>query len=478
VEIGHVPAPRKRKPGHQDANRFLLSGDSSCDLGSQEATMTLGKEPLMSSTTTDRPGLLPETTPRPSDPSLLAVGKALAVTLALVFLTRLPLARPWAMETDELGFLDQIRVHWFPMHHTLFMTLGRLLGMITGDAYRGFVVLDMVMSGLALVSVWWWLRALVAPAEAAAGALVLGLAPVFWSYGAMAGNYTAILAVGAFLLGVACRTRKSPEPWHPTAAAVVLALGTGYRQDIGTLWLPVFLLILWEHRWRPAILAGLLFTALNLAWLLAMLHEAGGWSRYRAQSAEFAYNAGYLNSVWNLGLVDAPLRYAVKLSMALLWMLGPCLLFVPRGILRLSRRENGGFVLFVLSSSVMPALASHMLIHFGVPGYAFHYAPALLALAVLGIRASGSERTEVVRLAGLPGSMGAAPRLVAVATLLAALFLFYPTNYDHPGWRGSFDLSFARQTRLGLQMPIPNRQPAIWRTANSRVLAKTATGRH
>ena len=39
--------------------------------------------------------------------------------------------------------------------------------------------------------------------------------------------------------------------------------------------------------------------------------------------------------------------------------------------------------------SVIPAFASHMLVHFGVPGYAFHYVPALLALCVLGIGARG-----------------------------------------------------------------------------------------
>ena len=49
----------------------------------------------------------------------------------------------------------------------------------------------------------------------------------------------------------------------PIAAAVVLALGTGYRQDIGTLWLPVLIVILWHHRWKRAALAGVLFTALT-----------------------------------------------------------------------------------------------------------------------------------------------------------------------------------------------------------------------
>ena len=118
------------------------------------------------------------------------------------------------------------------------------------------------------VSAWWCLRAVVRPATAAAAALMLGVGPVFWGYGAMAANYTAIVLVGSFLLGVALRGRSHPRAWHPFAAAVVFAIGTGYRQDIGTLWLGVFGVILWQHRWKRAIEAALLFTAINLVWLV------------------------------------------------------------------------------------------------------------------------------------------------------------------------------------------------------------------
>jgi hypothetical protein len=410
---------------------------------------------------------------RPVDPDPASVAWAAVIALAVVVLTRLPVARGWAIESDEFGFLDQMRLHWFPMHHTLYLSLGRVFGIIAGDPYRGLILLNMTTSALALVSLWWFLRSLASPATAAAGALVLSVAPVFWGYGAIAGNYTAIVAVGAFLLGVAYRTRQNPRAWHPFAAAVVLALGTGYRQDIGTLWLPVFIVILWHHRWQRAALAGVLFTALNLAWLLAMLHEAGGWSRYRQTSADFAYHAGFLNSVWNLGFVDAPVRYAVKLGMALLWTLGPCLLFVPRGIVRLRQTRSGGYLSLLLLLTVVPPLASHLLVHFGVPGYGFFYVPALLALAVLGIGGCSHGETSMMRYE--PGSPGrtrrAGPRLLASAAFMTGLFLFYPTDYDQPGWRGSFDLAFARHTRIGLQTPTPNRPPAIWRTANSRVVA-------
>ena len=44
------------------------------------------------------------------------------------------------------AFLDQTAAHWFPMHHTLFMTFGRVLGLVCGDPYRGFILLDMLTS--------------------------------------------------------------------------------------------------------------------------------------------------------------------------------------------------------------------------------------------------------------------------------------------------------------------------------------------
>lgn len=412
--------------------------------------------------------------PRPTDPSRSTIVLALGIALLFVFATRFPVARISAVESDEVGFLKQIAAHWFPMHHTLFLTSGRFLGGLVGDTYRGFILLDMITSALALVSVWWWLRALVRPVTATAGALVLGVAPVFWGYGAMAGNYTAIVAVGAFLLGVAYRTRRVPAAWHPLASAIVLAIGNGYRQDTGIFWLPVFLLILWQHRWRPAVIAAVVFSVINLAWLLAMLCDVHGWFRYSAASSEFAYESGVLNSVWHLGFVDAPLRYTVKLGMALLWTLGPCLVFVPRGVLRLKRLEDGNDLALLLALSIIPALGTHLLLHFGVAGYAFHYLPALLALIVLGIGKEvqvGQVEAQVKTGLLLQIDNQAPGRLMLAATLMAGLFLFYPTNYDRTGWRGDLDLSFAKHTRIGLGTRTPNRQPAIWRTANSRVLA-------
>ena len=86
----------------------------------------------------------------------------------------------------------------------------------------------------------------------------------------------------------------------------------------------------------------------------------------------------------------------------------------------------------------------------------------------LGIGRASSDAASIGARLGLLDMLDQPPaRLAAIAVLLAGVFLFYPTDYDQPGWRGNFDLSFARNTRIGLRTPMPDRQPTIWRTANS-----------
>jgi hypothetical protein len=256
----------------------------------------------------------------------------------------------------------------------------------------------------------------------------------------------------------------------------VLAIGTSYRQDIGTLWLPLFLVILWQHRFRRAIGAALLFTMLNMTWIAAMLADNGGWSRFRAASAEYAYQCGYLNSIWNLGFIDAPVRYSVKLGMALIWTLGPALLLVPRGVMRLAQIRDGAFLGVALGITAVPALSSHLLVQFGSAGWCFHYVPGLMILVAMGVGRSVLPGRTSRSSSSMPAGTffdRAPAQLGAAAAVLAALFWFYPTDYQQPGWRGSFELAFCRFTRTGLKTPIPNRSPAYWRTANSRPLAGT-----
>jgi hypothetical protein len=411
---------------------------------------------------------------RLTEPSARAILNALAISIIFVIGTRLPVARPAPLEWDEFEFLSQTGMYWFPMHHTLFLTLGRLVGLVAQSRYQGFIWLDMFCSAGALVAAWWWLRAIVPPVLAGAATLVLGVSPVFWTYGAMAGNYTAIVLVGSLLLGIAYRGLSRPAAWHPFAAAVALAIGNGYRSDLGTLWLPVFAVILWQHRWKRGFGAACVFAVVNLGWLLPMLYDVGGWTRYRQASSEFAYQAGYLSSVWNLGVIDSPARNAVKIAMALVWTLGPGLIFASRGVVAMPKLEKGIVLLLLMLLSVVPAFVSHLLVQFGVQGYGFHYIPALLGLMALGAaKAKSGDVCKPAATGAVIDSLKAAAWLGLIASCLAAVFWFYPTNYGAPGFQGSFDLAFSRFTRVGLRTPMPGHSPSYWRTANSRQVAGT-----
>jgi hypothetical protein len=144
--------------------------------------------------------------------------------------------------------------------------------------------------------------------------------------------------------------------------------------------------------------------------------------------------------------------------------------------LRLARIEHPWFLGFLLAISIAPALASHLMIHFGVPGYSFHYVPALIVLVALGAEHAASDLSARRALAMplIARLQGYAPiKLMGIATVLAGTFWFYPTDYAQHGFRGNFDLSFCRFTRIGLKTPTPGRTPEYWRTANSRPLAGT-----
>ena len=196
------------------------------------------------------------------DPQIRNVLLVLASALIFSALSRWPVRRLGPVDCDEIVSLDAIRDHWFPMHHTLFLALARLAGTIVRTPYDGFVLLGIIVSALALAGVWWWLRAVTRPSVAFAATVALGVGPLFWTYGASAASYTGIVLVGSLLLGIAVRARRSPAPWYPFAAAALLALGTGYREDIGMLWTPVFFAILARYRYKTAIAAAALFAML------------------------------------------------------------------------------------------------------------------------------------------------------------------------------------------------------------------------
>lgn len=399
-----------------------------------------------------------DSNPEIVEPPLWEIAAAGLASLVLVLLTRPPVARWGPMESDEFDFLGWLRGdRWLPPQHTLYLSMGRLLTQAVHDPYVALLALGMFASALAMTTTWWWLRALVPPRAAALTAIVLAFAPAFWVFGAMAGNCAAIPAVGAFLLGVAVRNRRAPAIWHPYAASVVLAIGAGYRLDIGLFWIGVFVWILIQSRSRHAIAAALLFAALSAAWFGAMVAESGGWSDYRSANRDFARHMIETTSVWSQGVVNGPLRCGAKLGIGLAFLIGPGLLALPWGLRRLGRDRG---LAALLAVSVAPALAFHLLIHFGTIGYVLHYAPA--ALAILAIGAGPSAHFAGPRW-GWPDV-----RLAGIALAFASWFWLYPSPPNAEGWRKDFELTVGRHSRTGLQSPLMRSRASVWSLSRAK----------
>ncbi len=121
------------------------------------------------------------------------------------------MARTGPIDSDEFGFLAQTASHWFPMHHTLFMTAAACWGSSVATLIEASSSSTSSRARRGRERVVDAPRSWSTPATAAAAAIMLGVGPVFWGYGAMAGNYTAIVLVGSFLLGIAYRGRSQSE---------------------------------------------------------------------------------------------------------------------------------------------------------------------------------------------------------------------------------------------------------------------------
>jgi hypothetical protein len=68
-----------------------------------------GKEPLMTITLTGSPSDCPESRSEPGDPPPSTLFEAFLIAIVLVAITRVPVARRSEIESDEFGYLEQIR---------------------------------------------------------------------------------------------------------------------------------------------------------------------------------------------------------------------------------------------------------------------------------------------------------------------------------------------------------------------------------
>jgi hypothetical protein len=305
-----------------------------------------------------------------------AVALALAaVTLATRWPYRAHLLPTWDAVQFALALdrYDVVRHQPHPPGYILYVALGRLAKLWTGDATVALGSLAIFASAVAVLLLYqlaWHLYGR-GTALLAAGGLVVS--PLFWAYGVVGLPYAAEAALATGIaIGAWGMDRGSVRAL--AGSAVLLGLAGGVRQSMLLTMGPLWLGMAWRGFRRPGpVLVGLGLVGLTTAsWLVPMLWLTGV-ERYLAAGVDLYESTVRPTIVFGEGW----LRNVAGLGAALLVGVGLFLPVLGWGLRRARRRLAEGddhAILFALW--MLPALALYVFVHFGQLAYLLALLPA------------------------------------------------------------------------------------------------------
>jgi hypothetical protein len=286
----------------------------------------------------------------------------------------------------------------------LYVMMGRLAGMFTGDEHAALVWVSVFFGGLLAATMYLLGSAMVDRRVGIAAGLFGLTSPVVWFHSCVALTYVVDAALVCATVLVCWRAMRRGGTW--TDALVIgamLAIVGGVRQQsapgLGVLVLFAF----WkfkEHRLLKLLAAAGMSLALVAAWFVPMVMMSGGL-------------ATYLEIVRRHAVFNAPATWAGGGWEALLWniffsalfcgnglMLGVALLagaLVNRLVMNPERKRawdaGNKLAMQTLAMWLAPMMLLGMVVGFTKqPGYVLSYLPGLLLLAAVAAGQIGSCR--------------------------------------------------------------------------------------
>jgi len=311
--------------------------------------------------------------------------------------------------------------------YILYVALGDLLNIITGDPQTSFVWLSIVASALAVVAVYHLGRVMFDQRIGVIAALMLLVSPLFWFFGEIAMPHVLeaffVIVLAILLYRIAEGNQNLIFP-----AALWLGIATGVRQTTILFIFPLCVLavIVGRVRISKIVLSILVLGFVCLLWFVPMVWLSGGLDRYI--SIFMAHNQAGLGptSIFTAGL-SGPIRNLAKLSRYTLYAWGlatlPGILFLLILLLHWKAGFRSRRAAF-LAVWLLPALAFYTLIHMGNQGLVLVFLPSLVLISATGL----------VRLTSFRQSQLLPIGLIAILLLNASMFLFAP-EYLLPGNR-------------------------------------------
>jgi len=353
---------------------------------------------------------------------------------AVTVVTRLPFTSRFLYNWDAVQYAlgtENYNIAYHQPHppgYLLYVAAGKALNLLTDDPNRSFILLSILASGLAVSSLYLFGARAMGERDGAYAALLLLFNPVFWFYGEITSTYT-LECLMAILIGWTCfRVRDGQHhlaPW----VGVVLAAAGGIRQGTAILLLPLAVFSLRRAPARYLLAAAVGFVSVTIAWLLPMLHLAGGLGSYLEATTQLSA----IDTLrWSFDGIVIGLRNLARLVSATglsLHILVPIMLaFLLRFFPLPDRRApwEKWFVLWWVIPSALPYV-----LHYGQPGYILVYLPVIVLYTPALVRGFLNDlKVRILRDTRRPATFGTAKASLAVLALASvvgmALFLWAP----------------------------------------------------
>ncbi len=174
-----------------------------------------------------------------------------------------------------------IRLHQpQPPGYPLYILLARAFNLVFADHLRALLWLSTVFSALAVIAVYLVGRDMFSRRVGFVAALLLTVAPVFWSRGIIAAPYTTDLFASAIVVWLCYRTVVSSEKKLPWISALALGLVGAFRLQTMVFLFPLFLFALYRRPWK--VIAGAVVVAGGVfgAFFLPAMYVSGGPSAF------------------------------------------------------------------------------------------------------------------------------------------------------------------------------------------------------
>jgi hypothetical protein len=352
-----------------------------------------------------------------------------AVLFTVGVLSRIPFRSHVLYHWDSVNFAlalehFDVRLHQpHPPGYFLYVMTGRLVNLWIGDANSSLVVISMIATGLAAISMFFLARAVWDWRHGLAAAFMLLSSPLFWVHGEVALSYMVEAALVCLIAWLCFRhlVRWDERLW---LSALVLGIAGGFRQNTMIFLVPLWLYVIWRYRWRRMVGALLVCFLACVAWLGPMVLLSGGaiqyWQAVRIASLGIAHESSLLD------LRQIAIN-GTRLGVFTFYALGLGIIPLVLGAAYFLKRHHHDWrelarkpQVQILCLWIAPSFLFYLIIHIRQPGHTFTFMPALLLLTVVAIREVAARISRQKH--GIVGAVG----LTAIVVINIVFFLCAP----------------------------------------------------